>query len=239
MLIILLLVVFMIGTFFGFMFIKNTIAHWLVGGISFLLLAGSVAMLTMHIRDNWGMKEVTTSTTHQIYTAGDKSAPYGMMIKAEIGKNTDNYVFVYRNNEKSEKADTNFKPDEKHISEAVKKSATYKLVDDTKATVTTKTTRRVWSSDFYKLLFSVGGEQNELVKQNSVVSVPKDTWLVLTQDQVKKLGQEAPAMQKQMEAQLKADPQKAAQLAALQKSNPTEYSKMQVKQIKQLLGITE
>ena len=31
MLIILLLVVFMIGTFFGFMFIKNTIAHWLVG----------------------------------------------------------------------------------------------------------------------------------------------------------------------------------------------------------------
>ena len=34
--IILLLVVFMIGTFFGFMFIKNTIAHWLVGGISFL-----------------------------------------------------------------------------------------------------------------------------------------------------------------------------------------------------------
>ena len=113
------------------------------------------------------------------------------------------------------------------------------IVDDTKATVTTKTTRRVWSSDFYKLLFSVGGEQNELVKQNSVVSVPKDTWLVLTQDQVKKLSQEAPAMQKQMEAQLKADPQKAAQLAALQKSNPTEYAKMQVKQIKQLLGITE
>ena len=71
MLIILLLVVFMIGTFFGFMFIENTIAHWLVGGISFLLLAGSVAMLTMHIRDNWGMKEVTTSTTHQIYSAGD------------------------------------------------------------------------------------------------------------------------------------------------------------------------
>ena len=96
-------------------------------------------------------------------------------------------------------------------------------MDDTKATVTTKTTRRVWSSDFYKLLFSVGGEQNELVKQNSVVSVPKDTWLVLTS----------------MEAQLKADPQKAAQLAALQKSNPTEYAKMQVKQIKQLLGITE
>ena len=47
------------------------------------------------------------------------------------------------------------------------------------------------------------------------------------------------AMQKQMEAQLKADPQQAAQLAALQKSNPTEYAKMQVKQIKQLLGITE
>lgn len=239
MLIILLVVVFMIGTFFGFMFINNKLTRRSVGSIFFLLLVSSVAMLTLHIKDSWGMKEVTTSTSHQIYSAGDKSAAYGMLIKSEIGKNTKNYVFVYRQDKTSEKAEVNFKPDEKHISDAIKKTATYKLVDDDKATLTTKTTRRVWASDFYKLLFSVGGEENELVKQHTTISVPKKTWLVLTQDQVKKLSHEAPTMQKQMAEQLKADPQKAAQLAALKASNPTAYAELQVKQIKQLLNISE
>ena len=239
MLIILFVIIFMIGTFFGFMFIKNRLARWLVGGLCFLLLVISVAMLTIHIRDSWGMKEVKTADSRRIYTAGEKSAPYGVLIKAEIGKNTNNYVFVYRHDKTSDKPEANFKPDEKHIVEAIKKTATYELVDENKAMVTTYTTRRVWASHFYQLLFSVGGEQNELVREHSVVSVPKNTWLVLTQDQAKKLKQEAPTMQKQMTEALKANPQKAAELTALQKSNPAAYAALQVKQIKQLLGITE
>lgn len=239
MLIILLVIVFMVGTFFGFMFIPNRLARWLVGSFCFLLLVASVTMLTLHIKDSWGMKEVTTATSQRIYTAGDKTAPYGVLIKSEIGKNTNNYVFVYRQNKTSDKPEANFKPDEKHISEAIKKTATYELVADTKAMVTTQTTRRVWSSNFYKSLFSVGGEENELVKQHATISVPKNTWLVLTQDQVKKLSQEAPVMKKQMAEQVAADPQKEAQLAALQKANPTAYAELQVKQIKQLLGISD
>ncbi|HCN74503.1 DUF4811 domain-containing protein [Pseudolactococcus plantarum] len=239
MLIILLVIIFMIGTFFGFMFIQNRLARWLVGGVCFLLLAGSVAMLTLHIKDNWGMKKVNTATSRRIYTAGEKSAPYGVLIKAEIGKDTNNYVFVYRHDKTSDKPEANFKPDEKNIVEAIKKTATYELVDENKAMVTTYTTRRVWASNFYKLLFSVGGEQNELVREHSVVSVPKNTWLVLTQDQAQKLKQEAPAMQKQMTEALKANPQKAAELTGLQTSNPAAYAALQVKQMKQLLGITE
>ncbi len=46
------------------------------------------------------MKEVTSAKTKEIYTAGETNAPYGMMIKAEIGKDTNNYVLVYRNDEK-------------------------------------------------------------------------------------------------------------------------------------------
>lgn len=239
MLIILLVIVFMIGTFFGFMFIQNRLVRWLVGGTSFLLLAASVAMLTVHINDNWGMKEVTTATSRRIYTAGDKAAPYGLLIKSEIGKDTHNYVFVYRQNKTADKAEAHFKPDEKHISEAIKKTATYELVDDNKAMLTTQTTRRVWTSNFYKVLFGIGGEENELVKQHATISVPKNTWLVLTQNQVKKLSQEAPEMKKQMAEQMAANPQKAAQLVALQKSNPTAYAELQVKQIKQLLGISD
>ncbi|RZI48408.1 DUF4811 domain-containing protein [Lactococcus kimchii] len=237
MLIFILIIVFTILTFYGLMFIKNKPVSKIIGGTSLFILILSVGMLLFHIKDNWGMKEVTTSTTHQIYTAGDKTAAYGMMIKAEIGKNTGNYVLIYRNDKNSAKPDTNFKPDQKNIIEAVKKTATYKLTDSEKATVTTTTTRRVWKSDLFKNLFSVGDENKELVKQHSVVSVPKATWLVLTQDQVEKLAKEAPAMQKQMEAQLKANPEKAAELAQLQKTDPTAYAKMQVEQIKQLLGI--
>jgi hypothetical protein len=121
----------------------------------------------------------------------------------------------------------------------VKKSATYKLVDADKATVTTTTVRLQFKSDAMKFWFGIGGQQNQLVSQKSVVAVPKDTWLVLTQAQVEKLTKEAPAMQKQMEAEVKANPEKAMQLAELQKSNPKEYAKMQVEQIKQLLGIKD
>lgn len=237
--IIILIAIFTLLTFFSFMFIKNSLLRWTAGIITFILLALSVLGLTLHISDNWGMKEVTKTTTRQIFTAGEPSAPYGMMIKAEIGQNTGNYVLVFRNKENQAKPDTNFEPDQKHISEAVKKTATYKLVSGDKAQVVTTTTTRVFSSSLIQTLFGIGGEQNELVKQTSVVEVPRDTWLVLTQAQVEKLTKEAPAMQQQMEAELKADPAKAVQLAELQKTNPAEYAKMQVQQIKQLLGIKD
>ncbi len=40
MLILVLIVIFMIGTFFGFMFIKNTFAHWLGCSPSILKITG-------------------------------------------------------------------------------------------------------------------------------------------------------------------------------------------------------
>ncbi|WP_252899390.1 DUF4811 domain-containing protein [Lactococcus fujiensis] len=66
----------------------------------FVLLLTTVIGLTYQITDKWAMKEVTSAKTKEIYTAGETNAPYGMMIKAEIGKDTNNYVLVYRNDEK-------------------------------------------------------------------------------------------------------------------------------------------
>lgn len=237
--IILVITLFTLLTFFGFMYVKGRTARLFAGGISVVLLALTVLAFTLHFNQHWGMKEVTKTTSHEIYTAGEAKAPYGMMIKSEIGKNTGNYVLVYRNDQTSAKPDTNFVPDQKNIIEAVKKSASYKLVDTDTAKVVTTTTRYKFSSGFMKLLFGMGGEENSLVKESSVVEVPKDTWLVLTQDQVKTLTEKAPEMQKEAEAQLKTDPAKAMQLAQLQKSDPKSYATLQVKQIKTLLGITE
>lgn len=262
MLIFLMMIIFTVLTFYGFMFIKNKAASWAVGGLSILILTLSIAMLTFHIKDNWGMKEVTTSTSHSIYSAGDTSAAYGMMIKAEIGENTGNYVLIYRN-EKAEKTPaTNFKPDAKNIVEAVKKTATYQQVSGTQAKETTTTTRRVWRSNFFKLMFNVGYENKEIVKQHSVVSVPKDTWLVLTAAQAKTLQKKAPELEAQakaeaaaqqatLEKEIAAAPTAAAKakiMAAAQaeaakmtaiKNDPVQYAKLQVTQLRQLLGIKE
>ena len=237
--IILIIVIFTVLTFYGFMFIKNTFVRTLVGGVSVLVLALSVFALTAHLSKNWGMKEVTETSTQQVYTAGDKSAPYGMMIKSEIGQNTGNYVLVFRTSADQKEAKANFVPDQKHIVEAIKKTATYELVSADQAQVVTTTVRREFSSNLMSTLFGLGGERNELVSQKAVVKVPRDTWLVLTQAQVEKLSKEAPAMQKQMEVELKANPEKAMKLAELQKTNPKEYGKMQVEQIKQLLEIKD
>ncbi|GAK31639.1 hypothetical protein WOSG25_120310 [Weissella oryzae SG25] len=234
--IILLIVLFAIATYVSLVVVKPLSGRIIAGTISLLLLSGSVLILTMHISQNWGMKEVTTTTTKNIYTAGETSAPYGMMIKAEIGQGTNNYVLIYRTSANEKKPSVNFKPNASSIDKivtAVKKSATYKLTDTTTAKAVTKTTRLTYSSAMTKALFDWGTENHRLVKQATVVEVPKDTWLVLTAGQVAKLQKLAP----QMQAQAAADPAKAAQMQALAKSDPTAYAKLQVSAIKQALGI--
>ena len=89
-----------------------------------------------------------------------------------------------------------------------------------------------------KFLFGIG-EKKESLFQHARVYVPKDTWLVLTQDEAKKLQQEVPAMQAQQEAALKATPAQAKAMMELQKNSPEEFTKLQVKQIKERLGLKE
>lgn len=92
--IVLLIVFFSILTYIGLVVIKPLITSTIVGGLALILLLGSVGLLTLHMADNYGTKEVTTtSQSSAVYTSGDLSAAYGMIIKSEIGQNTGNYVF--------------------------------------------------------------------------------------------------------------------------------------------------
>lgn len=232
--IIVLLILFVILTFYGFMFTKNTLTQWLVGGVSFILLCLSIFALTLHFSGNWGMKEVTTTATKQIYTAGDSSATYGLLIDSQLGTSSGNYVLVYRDSVTSSKPATHFVPDTAHAAEAVKISASFTQADTDKATVTTTTTKRVFTSNLMSFFFNIGGEQNELVKEKALVTVPKDTWLVLTSKEAIELQSKAA----QLQAAAAADPTAAAQMQALAKSDPTAAAKLQVAQIKQLLGLT-
>lgn len=243
--IILILSIFTILTFYGFMFIKNRFASILVGGISIIILAVSTLGLTLHMTNNWGMKEVTTTTKTPIYTAGETSASFGMLIKSEIGKSSGNYVFVYRQNKDDKNAKPHFVPDQKHIVNAVRKSATYKMVDSSTAQVVSTTTKREFSSNLMKMLFGIGDENNELVKQTNVVEVPKSSWIVLTADQAKELGTKMAAAQKEQQAAIQkqlaevpaaARPAAEAQIKAKQEAAMSNPETM-IAQIKEILNI--
>ncbi|MGL4247940.1 MAG: DUF4811 domain-containing protein [Lactococcus garvieae] len=237
--IIILIALFTLLTFYGFIHIDKLFWRGLVGGLSLVLLTASVMALTIHIKDNWGMEKVTSTETKKIYTAGDTNAAFGMLLKAEIGQDTNNYALVYRTHKEDKEPEVHFQPDQKHMVETLKKTADYKLTSESEAKVVTTTVKWKFKDNFMKFLFGIGGEEGKLVSQHARAYVPKDTWLVLTQDEAKKLQQEVPAMQAQQEAALNANPAQAKAMMELQKNNPEEFTKLQVKQIKERLGLKE
>ncbi|MGM9887117.1 MAG: DUF4811 domain-containing protein [Lactococcus sp.] len=239
--IVLLIVFFSILTYIGLVVIKPLVTRIIVGGLALILLLGSVGILTLHMADNYGTKEVTTtSQSSAVYTAGDLSAAYGMIIKSEIGQNTGNYVFVFRTSATEKTAQVQFKPTTTTILDvvdAVKKSTDYQLTSRQKPVIITKTVRRIFSSTLTKLLFEWGGQANQLVSQHVTLEVPEKTWLVLTQAQIEKLQKLAPQMQKEQEAALKANPQEALAMEKMKTQDPQAYAALQVTQIKKVLGI--
>ncbi|MDR2833508.1 MAG: DUF4811 domain-containing protein [Streptococcaceae bacterium] len=187
---------FTITSFLGLIYIEKKSIRNIVGGLSLLLLTASIFFLTWHLNNHVGMKEVTKITEQEIFTAGDVNAPFGMVINQEIGTKSGEYVFVYRDKKSDEKAVAHFTPDEKHITQAVKKSATYKMTSDNKAKVVTKTTTYAYSSDLMKWMFGIGDEEGALVLERSTVYVPEKTWLLLTAEQAKKLQSKVADIQK-------------------------------------------
>ncbi|MEY8538263.1 DUF4811 domain-containing protein [Lactococcus muris] len=237
--IIIFIILFALSTFFGFMYINKEVWRAFVGGLSLLLLTISVMLLTLHIKDNWGMEKRTSTETKIIYTAGPLDVGFGMLLKSEIGKATHNYALVYRTDEKDKEPVSHFQPDEKHLVETLKKTADYKRTEDSEAKLVIRTVKWQFKNSFMRLLFGIGNEEGKLVSEHARAYVPKDTWLVLTQEEAKKLQAAAPAMRAKFEAFLKANPIQAREVMELQKSNPEEFAKLQVSQIKEQLGFKE
>lgn len=118
--IIFLIVLFTLLTYIGLVVLKSLLLRILIGGTSILMLVLSVGLLTLHLDKNWGTKIVTSrQRSTDIYTAGDLSSPFGMIIKAEIGQNTGNYVFIYRTSKTEKKGKPQFKPATDSISQIV------------------------------------------------------------------------------------------------------------------------
>lgn len=157
-----------------------------LGLISGTVFVALVMLLLVNFDRHYGMEKVTKTETHQIYSAVGDKLPIGVLVTKELGTKADNYVLVYAD-KKDAKATPHFVPDTKHMVQAVKKSATYREANVAQATVTTTTTRWEWRNKVFEFLLGFGGEGGTVAKQSSVVTMPKSSWLAVTDKQAKQL----------------------------------------------------
>ncbi|MDR2976975.1 MAG: DUF4811 domain-containing protein [Streptococcaceae bacterium] len=247
--IIILIAIFTLLTFFSFIYIKKQLPRLTAGIISFVCLCLIVMSLMLHFVNHWGMKEVTTTKTQSIYSAGPSALSFNLMMTQRIGDQT---VLIYRTSEKAKRpivsAELNTDPTSTSFlkdNAAQKNSrASYKMIKDGEAKLVTRTTTRQFSNTFSKILFSFGDEDNAVVKTNKTAELPQDSWLVLTSEQAKKLESTQAKLQAEAEkakADLKAalaaapSPEIKAEIEAKTKASMTPAA--QIMQIKQLLKI--
>ncbi|MDO4634974.1 MAG: DUF4811 domain-containing protein [Streptococcus sp.] len=228
--IVLIIILATVLTFATWMYLSKPLLRYVLGTLSLFVLGSSIYLLTDHFVNHRGMEVKTTVLTKQIYSSGDTSQPFGIMIAKEIGTKSGRYVMIYRDKEGADPT-AHFVPNKKKMTETVKKSSSYKLVDTDKASVSIKTKRYVWKNHFYELLFNVGGENNELVSQEVDVLVPKETWMVLSPKEAKSLKSALPKL-KETSAK---NPDTAKMMANLIRNNPKEAAKLQIKAIQALL----
>ncbi|PAK87241.1 DUF4811 domain-containing protein [Lentilactobacillus parakefiri] len=182
------LIIFTILMFVSWLFINNSALRWTIGTITTgLLLMLSVA-LSANLSMHWGMEKKTTiDTSKNIETAGNIKSPVSTLIVKQIGTKSNNYVMIYRPTKTSLKPMSHFVPDKKDIVSSAKKKATYQ-VDNVRSTkLMTKKTEWVFKSPRYKWLLSFDHNDHQLIKQRTVLYLPKRLWVVMSVNQAQKL----------------------------------------------------
>ncbi|WP_242258555.1 DUF4811 domain-containing protein [Streptococcus thoraltensis] len=230
--IIVIIILATVAVFASWMLVEKPVLRCLAGSLSLFVFVGSIAMLTNHFVNHTGMSVKTSEKTKEIYSAAGADSPFGLLIKKEVGSDSNNYVLAYRDKPSDKDATAHFIPKTDEPTEAVKQRVTYKEADVDKATVTTITKRYTWKSDFAKLLYAFGGEDGELISREVTATVPKDTWLVVTKNQADKLPDIAKKLQ---DENAKANPKAAAALQKLAKENPQAVVAKQVEDLKTAL----
>ncbi|WP_267201890.1 DUF4811 domain-containing protein [Limosilactobacillus kribbianus] len=214
-----------IVTILAWTLIPNRLLRWAIGILSALALVGAVSVMSANFTSHYGMKKVTTTTTRQIYSAAGSKSPAGVLVTKRLGTKSNRYVLVYADTP-SGKAKAHFVPKQKHITTAVKQHATYRTANVKQATLKTTTTRWEWESKRAKFWLNVGDQAGELVSQYRTVTIPQDTWLAVTPNQMKKL-------QKVMASSTGTTSSQAAALSSLSQD---QQAAMVVKLVKKALN---
>lgn len=181
-----LLIIFTVMTLDSWLLIDNIKVRLVTGWISILLLLISTVSLSANMNYHFGMqKEITYSSKKIIYTAGPLNSPKNLLITKEIGSNSNNYILIYRNSQKSIKPSAHFVPNRKQTAQLIRNRATYRLADVQQATIQKEQIKWVYKNQLMKTLFKVNDE-TELIKQKAIVTVPKTNWIVIPFNQINK-----------------------------------------------------
>ncbi|MBB5887868.1 DUF4811 domain-containing protein [Lactovum miscens] len=247
--IIILIALFTLLTFFSWMYIKNKSTKIILGIITFLALALSVFGLSIHITNHWGMKEVTATSSKTIYSAGDPKMSFGMLITKKMGNKS---ILVYKTSANTKDTTLSINLNTKSTSatflsdnaELINTTSSVKFVDSDKANMVTKITKLEFTNGFTKALFGFGGETGTVMKTVKIAELPKDSWMVLTADQAATLQKKSAglaAQQKAVAAQLQVAiataPNPEAKAAIEAKAQEAMSPQAEIAQIKSILGI--
>lgn len=166
--------------------IQHPIIRYVSSFITATLFCLAILMLSLNMKAHWGMEQkTTTSQPVTIYSAGPKGAPMNFLIIQQVGK-TDNYVMIFKEDKNDKEPQPHFVPDKDNLVEAVKQRAIYQRKNVSKASYIVKTTRWDYQSDLFRMLFKLGDGKDRLVEQETIVTIPKQGWMVVTEKQAKK-----------------------------------------------------
>lgn len=162
---------------FTFIFAKSTWQYVLtvVFGLVFL---GSVALMEMNYSHHFGMEKETITKTSPIVSSADTEG-LNILLYQPLGDGEEK-VYLYKTKPSQEKVS---QTGTDHVKNTVSKNDTIK-----EATLESKTTRWVYKSSFYKLLFGISGNNKEYDSRKNLFYLPND-WLELSTDQAKELGE--------------------------------------------------
>lgn len=222
--IILIMAIFAILAFWANMVMKKPILRYLVTIIMFAGLVVSVTAIVANMHDHYGMKTETTTVKKEIYSAGPAEQTFGVLLYQGVGSDGKENAYIYKASATASRV-TVSKPDLKTSSRQVS-------VSGNKAYRIVKTTRYVYKTDLYRLLFGIADNDHQLKNYHIVYQVP-DTWVAMTPEQAKAL----PAKMTPKSAEEKAAmAMQQQQLAALAKTDPDKAASLQAQQVKKILN---
>lgn len=184
-----------IAFFVCVMLINNRRVRIITSTIFGIIFVASTLLMTLNYSHHFGMKQVTTTHSQQVYSASNSSMPLALYKK--IGTNGRDNVLIY-----------NTKPRQKtpHHTQA-NEFTTSKMKFTKRSTprLTTTETRWEFKNDFYKFLYLGSGMGGTLIKRTNVIEYPQ-TYVKLTVEQADQLKKKAngTANQAAMESQAKA-----------------------------------
>lgn len=228
-----------ICVFLSVMFTKTSAMRVFLTAISGIVFVGSTIVMTGNYNLHWGMHQVTTTKTQQIYSASNSSMP--LALYQPVGKSGKDDVYIYNTKVRQKK------PNHTQANEYTHNHM--QRTSGNEAQLVTKETRWRYNNDFDRFLFAWTDMDGTLVKRTNTFKYPQ-AYVKVSTKQAKKLAQTAKsthnkqaqaAMQQRAKAyvssQVKAAMAKNPKMSSHQIQNVTKNAEMQFqsRMIKQML----